>query len=305
MARAAGKSTKKRGGRRHPPRAKKKKPGLYEAKAKDARSLTEFLRCPSPLGRAPEWKLREVEGRKTMANNFVLKGSGVEVDYTIGASPSLPALSYKHGAFYKSFKPNEIRCDDTGLGKLVSVALGFNIDAGGERFGFFLPFADVSTDHTAGFHTFGIYETFSGPNSVAHRPSTGRCIEMSGTAQTVTVPTHVGTGVPMHVGARPDFSGAAQKVPSGLPSSYAGKSMMVPTHVGTGVPMHVGAQPDFSGAAQKVPSGLPSSYAGKSVTVPTHVGTGVPMHVGARQDFSGAAQKVPSGLPSSYAGKSV
>jgi hypothetical protein len=69
--------------------------------------------------------------------------------------------------------------------------------------------------------------------------------------------------------------------------------------------MHVGAQPDFSGAAQKVPSGLPSSYAGKSVTVPTHVGTGVPMHVGARQDFSGAAQKVPSGLPSSYAGKSV
>lgn len=26
------------------------------------------------------------------ANKFVLKGSGVDVDYTIGATPSLPAL---------------------------------------------------------------------------------------------------------------------------------------------------------------------------------------------------------------------
>jgi hypothetical protein len=34
--------------------------------------------------------------------------------------------------------------------------------------------------------TVGIYETFSGPNSVPHRPSTWRCIEMTGTAQSAT-----------------------------------------------------------------------------------------------------------------------
>jgi len=28
------------------------------------------------------------------ANKFVLKGSGVEVDYTIGANPAFPALVY-------------------------------------------------------------------------------------------------------------------------------------------------------------------------------------------------------------------
>ena len=122
------------------------------------------------------------------ANKFVLKGSGVEVDYTIGASFAIPALVYTDGAFQKKFKPNEIVSDDTGLGGMVSVALILTIDAGGERFGFFLPLIDVARGQTAHFHTVGIYETFSGPNSVPHRPSTWRCIEMTGTAQSVIVP---------------------------------------------------------------------------------------------------------------------
>ena len=71
------------------------------------------------------------------ANKFVLKGSGVEVDYTIGANPAFPALVYKAGAFQKNFKPNEILTEDTGLGQMASVALILSIDTGGERFGFF------------------------------------------------------------------------------------------------------------------------------------------------------------------------
>jgi hypothetical protein len=122
------------------------------------------------------------------ANKFVLKGSGVEVDYTVGASSAIPALVYTAGAFQKKFKPNEVLSEDTGLGRLVSVALLLTVDAGGERFGFFLPFIDVAKGQTAHFHTVGIYETFSGPNSVPHRPSTWRCIEMTGTAQSVIVP---------------------------------------------------------------------------------------------------------------------
>jgi hypothetical protein len=122
------------------------------------------------------------------ANKFVLKGSGVEVDYTIGANPSFPALTYKHGAFVKTFLPAEIATDTTGLGQMVSVALIKTIDTGGERFGFFLPAMDVPSGQTGHFHSVGVYETFSGPDSVPHRPSAWRGIEMSGTAQTVIVP---------------------------------------------------------------------------------------------------------------------
>jgi hypothetical protein len=122
------------------------------------------------------------------ANKFVLKGSHVVVEYTIGGNPSFPALTYTDGAFQRSFKPDAIKMDDTGLGKLVSIPLVSSIDVGGERFGFFLPAIDVPSGETAHFHTIGIYEMFSGPDSIPHRPSTWRCIEMSGTAQTVILP---------------------------------------------------------------------------------------------------------------------
>jgi hypothetical protein len=122
------------------------------------------------------------------ANKFVLKGPGVEVDYTIGATPGLPALVYTAGAFHKSFTSSQILTNDTGLGELVSVPLILTIDTGGERFGFFLPFIDVARGQTAHFFTVGVYETFSGPDSIPHRPSTWRCIELAGTAQSIIVP---------------------------------------------------------------------------------------------------------------------
>lgn len=122
------------------------------------------------------------------ANRFALTGAGVEVEYTIGGAPFLPALVYRAGAFEKSFKVAEILSEDTGLGQLVSVALILSVDTGGERFGFFLPFIEVARGQTAHFRTVGVYETFSGPDSVPHRPSTWRCIEMAGTATSVIVP---------------------------------------------------------------------------------------------------------------------
>jgi hypothetical protein len=118
------------------------------------------------------------------ANHFVLKGSGVEVDYTIGANPSFTALTYKSGAVVKQYKPAQIQTDNTGLGDMVSVALITTVGAG-ERFGVFLPVIDVPQGETANFHTVGIYETVGGPDLV---PPTWRCIEMSGTAQSIIVP---------------------------------------------------------------------------------------------------------------------
>ncbi len=122
------------------------------------------------------------------ANKFVLKAHGLEVDYTIGITPGLPALVYKAGAFQKSFTSAQIQTQDTGLGRMVSVPLIMSIDTGGERFGFFLPLLDVPAGKTDHFSTVGIYETFSGPDSIPHRPSTWRAIDMSGTAQSVIVP---------------------------------------------------------------------------------------------------------------------
>lgn len=116
------------------------------------------------------------------ANKFVLKGSGVEVDYTVGANPAFPALVNKDGAFQKTFKPNQIVSENTGLGELVSVPLVLSIDTGGERFGFFLPFIDVARGQTAQFNSVGLYETFSGAvaisaiSSADHLPWHGQSI---------------------------------------------------------------------------------------------------------------------------------
>ena len=123
------------------------------------------------------------------ANKFVLKHHQVEVDYTIGVTPGLPALVYQDGSSGpKSFTAAQITTDQTGLGTLVSVALELTVDTGGERFGFFLPQLDVPLGGSDEFRTVGVYETFSGPDSIPHRDPSWRCIELRGTAQTVIVP---------------------------------------------------------------------------------------------------------------------
>ncbi|WP_233860277.1 hypothetical protein [Paraburkholderia sp. HD33-4] len=121
-------------------------------------------------------------------NNFVLKGAGVEVDYTVGGTPGAPSLVYKDGAFERVFAQAQIQSNDTDLGELVSIHLIPSVDAGGQNFGFFLPLLDIASGQSVEFHTVGIYETYSGPFSIPHRPSTWRCIEMRGIAQIVPVP---------------------------------------------------------------------------------------------------------------------
>jgi hypothetical protein len=125
------------------------------------------------------------------ANNFVLKQHQIEVEYTIGRTPGIPALVYKDGSDVKSFQTTEITTVETALGSLVSVSLLGTIPpepgAGTDRFGFFLPDdLFVATGQTKKFITPGVYGTFPGPdpNSV---PS-WRFIELHCTAQSVAVP---------------------------------------------------------------------------------------------------------------------
>jgi hypothetical protein len=127
-------------------------------------------------------------GETMSANKFVLKHHQVEVDYTVGATPGIPALVYQDGSSApKSFTSAQITTDQTGLGTLVSVALETSVDTGGERFGFFLPQLDVPRGQSEEFRTAGVYDTFSGPDSIPHRDPSWRCIELHGTAQTVIV----------------------------------------------------------------------------------------------------------------------
>jgi hypothetical protein len=123
------------------------------------------------------------------ANHFVLRHHHIEVEYTVGITPGLPALTYHDGnSSAMSFTDAEITTDETGLGTLVSVSLLKTVDTGGERFGFVLPELDVPQGQSAHFETVGVYERFSGPDSVPQLPPSWRGIELHGTAQTVIVP---------------------------------------------------------------------------------------------------------------------
>jgi len=124
-----------------------------------------------------------------MANKFTLKWHGVEVYYTIGATPGIPALIYQDQTMSKDFQASAIHTDSTTLGSLVTVPLELTVDAGGTTFSFFLPNVDVPMGKAVEFKTIGIYKEVRGPVVLpAKQTVTWRTIPMHGTAETVIVP---------------------------------------------------------------------------------------------------------------------
>jgi hypothetical protein len=125
-----------------------------------------------------------------MANKFILKGHGVEVEYTIGITPGIPAFIYKDERISKAFPSSAVHTDQTDLGNLVTVPLEVTVDAGGTTFSVFLPTFDVPKDKAVEFKTIGIYREVRGPIILpAQQTVTWRTIQMHGTAETVIVPT--------------------------------------------------------------------------------------------------------------------
>ena len=122
------------------------------------------------------------------ANQFALKHHEVEIEYNVGITPGLPVLTYKDASGQRSFTATQVRTEQTALGSLVSVPLRTSVDTGGERFGFYLPQIDVARGDAAHFRTAGVYEDFSGPDSVPQRPASWRSIELHGTAHDVIQP---------------------------------------------------------------------------------------------------------------------
>ena len=122
------------------------------------------------------------------ANRFVLKHDELKIEYTSGVTPGIPALIYSDGdSARKSFMQDQIARGETALGTLVSVPLVEEVDTGGERFGFFLPQIEVPRGQSEEFRTAGVYEQFSGPDSVPRRPPSWRSVVLRGTAETVIV----------------------------------------------------------------------------------------------------------------------
>src|SRR5260370_17967529 len=88
------------------------------------------------------------------ANKFMLKHREIEVEYTIGITPGIPALVYTDGtSVQESFTDTEITTNETALGSLVSVPLRRSIDTGGERFEFNLPQLYVPSGQSAVLRT--------------------------------------------------------------------------------------------------------------------------------------------------------
>lgn len=123
-----------------------------------------------------------------MANKYLLHGNGIQIDYTIGGNPSLTALEFTEGGVTRDYTPQQITTDNTGVGTLVSVSLVQTIDTGGTRFGFFLPEVQVTLGQKVPVTTIGVIETFSGPDSFPHRPTTWQCVHLHGVAEEVLVP---------------------------------------------------------------------------------------------------------------------
>jgi hypothetical protein len=117
-----------------------------------------------------------------MANHYKLSGHGIELSYTIGGNPSLPALTVTDNGLTQSYRPDEITVDMTDLGAMVSVPLTASVDGGGVRFGFFLPVIDVEPGQRAAVTTSGIIQIYSGPDKGPHRPSTWSCVHLHGIA---------------------------------------------------------------------------------------------------------------------------
>ena len=120
-----------------------------------------------------------------MASKFTLKGDGVEVYYTPGAKPGVPALIYKDQKTSKEFQANAIHTDSTNLGSLLTVPLEMTVDAGGTSFSFFLPSLEVPTGRAVEFNTIGIYKEVRGQVvAVAKLVVSWRTIAMRGTPET-------------------------------------------------------------------------------------------------------------------------
>lgn len=120
-------------------------------------------------------------------NQFDLFRRDVHVQYTLSAFDGKPRLSYRDRKRELSFVGDDIRVEDTSIGRLVSVTLVVVPDAQTLTFSFFVP--SVAIDREAHVVTEALYTTqrtsIGGPALVKGQLATWRGITLSGIARFV------------------------------------------------------------------------------------------------------------------------
>src|SRR5690349_13266271 len=90
-------------------------------------------------------------------NQYDLFDHAVHVSYSTSGIDGKAHLAYRDATHDKSFSGDQIRTEDTSLGRVVSVTLEVVPDLHSITFGFFLPTLNV--DREAHVVTEGIYTT--------------------------------------------------------------------------------------------------------------------------------------------------
>jgi hypothetical protein len=124
------------------------------------------------------------------ANHFVLRHHDVEVEYTVGVTPGIPALTYCDGSSpKKSFTGAEVATDETALGTVVSVPLLQTIDTPvGSGSGSCCRSSTSRRGNRGTSTRWGCTRSSPGPTRSPQAAPSWRGIELHGTAQTVIVP---------------------------------------------------------------------------------------------------------------------
>ena len=106
----------------------------------------EQINAPSAQGQASR-----------IANQYVLKGEGIQVSFSASSLTGEPLLDYRDRQRHVSAHGDEIQQVDVGIGTLVSIVLRPNADAGGLLFSVLIPPARlVGSDQRVAIHTVGI-----------------------------------------------------------------------------------------------------------------------------------------------------
>jgi hypothetical protein len=98
------------------------------------------------------------ETRRLEPNQFTLEGYDTQITFSASSISGVPQFNFSDGVETRSFSGDEIRQEDTGVGRMVTVQLQNNAaDQGFEHVTLFLPKVQLSSsEHSVTIHTLAI-----------------------------------------------------------------------------------------------------------------------------------------------------
>jgi hypothetical protein len=126
-----------------------------------------------------------------MPNKFTLRGRDLEIDYLVGITHGLAALTYKAGGSSRGFPASAVATASVPYGSFVTVTLVQELGAVGETFSVLLP-ALQDSDAPVAFKTIGIHAHLRGPAIVEGEVPTYAVVHLDGVAETAILPLDQG-----------------------------------------------------------------------------------------------------------------